>query len=320
MVCGANFAQNNLPTGYDGAWAVYPYLGMNKVLAGDLQSGLVVLDASAVSSVTRYPVGAIDPDGSAWGGIAGLPVTVDPATFSATANGSLSTNRYGSAGDMIVNGDYDGDGVADAAVYRPASGTWYIQASRDGYRSVQFGLPTDVPVAADYDSDGRTDIAVWRPSTGVWYVQQSVLGFKAVQWGAAGDRVLTGDYDGDGKADMAAWRPSDGTWYILPSASSIPIYRQFGQAGDQPVNADFDGNGVSDLAVFRAGIWYAMDANGTDVTAYNYGLAGDIALPADYDGDGRSDLTVFRPGTQYWYSMSSSTGEFTGRQLGQPAE
>ncbi len=46
MICGSEYRQNALPTTYDGNWAVFPFLGQNKVLAGDLTHGLFVLDAS----------------------------------------------------------------------------------------------------------------------------------------------------------------------------------------------------------------------------------------------------------------------------------
>jgi len=49
MICGLNRAQNNLPTGFDGNWAVYPFLGQNKVLMGDLKNGLLVVDASGLN-------------------------------------------------------------------------------------------------------------------------------------------------------------------------------------------------------------------------------------------------------------------------------
>src|SRR6185503_589098 len=44
LICGTENRQNALPTSYDGNWAVYPFLGQNKVLAGDLKNGLIVLD------------------------------------------------------------------------------------------------------------------------------------------------------------------------------------------------------------------------------------------------------------------------------------
>ena len=66
----------------------------------------------------------------------------------------------------IVPLDFNGNGGADLAVFRPSSGHWFI----NGVGSPQFGLPGDIPVPGDYDGNGVADIAVYRPSTGQWFV------------------------------------------------------------------------------------------------------------------------------------------------------
>ena len=65
--------------------------------------------------------------------------------------------------------DYDGDGFADIAVFRPATGDWYIwQSSSQTVITYTWGGGDDTPVPADYDGDGLADIAVFRPLTGTW--------------------------------------------------------------------------------------------------------------------------------------------------------
>ncbi|MCV4615239.1 VCBS repeat-containing protein, partial [Escherichia coli] len=71
--------------------------------------------------------------------------------------------------DRPVQADYDGDGKADLAIFRPSTGQWWVEQTSSGVGVTQFGLSGDIAAPADYDGDGKTDIAVFRPSTGVWY-------------------------------------------------------------------------------------------------------------------------------------------------------
>jgi CSLREA domain-containing protein len=141
---------------------------------------------------------------------------------------------WGSDGDKPVVADYDGDGRADAAVYRPSNGVWYLMQSTKGFAAVQFGNATDKPVVGDYDGDGRADIAVYRPAEGNWYQLRSTLGFNAVQFGNATDLPTPADFDGDGKTDVAVFRPAGGNWYQLRSTLGFNAV-QFGANGDRPI-------------------------------------------------------------------------------------
>ena len=75
---------------------------------------------------------------------------------------------------MPVAADYDGDGKTDLAVWRGATGQWFILRSSDGAKQVIIwgagSAPfNDQPAPADYDGDGRADVAVWRAAEGKWY-------------------------------------------------------------------------------------------------------------------------------------------------------
>ena len=76
---------------------------------------------------------------------------------------SLNINQGPAPG--VVN-DFNGNGGSDLAVFRPSTGTWFI----NGVGSGPFGLTGDIPVSGDYNGDGVTDAAVYRPSTGQWFI------------------------------------------------------------------------------------------------------------------------------------------------------
>ena len=126
--------------------------------------------------------------------------------------------------------DYDGDGKADMAVYRPADGMWYIQQSiNNSFRAQHFGTSNDLPSDGDFDGDGKADVAVFRPASGTWYaLKSSNSSLLAGRWGVDTDIPVAADYDGDGKTDLAVFRPSDGTWYIIRSSDGAFVTQQFG--------------------------------------------------------------------------------------------
>lgn len=54
--------------------------------------------------------------------------------------------QFGNSTDKPLQGDYTGDGKADAAVFRASGKNWYLQRSTAVFMAVQFGLATDKPV------------------------------------------------------------------------------------------------------------------------------------------------------------------------------
>jgi subtilisin family serine protease len=214
--------------------------------------------------------------------------------------------------------DFNGASRAVVSVFRPSSGTWYLQNAQTGYSSVQFGQATDKIVPADYDGDGRTDVAVYR--AGTWFLQRSQSGFASIQFGAPDDIPVPADYDADGKAELAVFRPSNGTWYVLNGTTNQYSIQQWGTSTDKPVVADYDGDGKADYAVYRPsnGTWYLLRSR-DGFAAIQWGEAADKPVVGDYDGDGKADTAVYRPSNGTWYLLRSRDG-FSSMQWGEATD
>lgn len=241
---------------------------------------------------------------------------------------------------LNASGDFEGDGQADLAVFRPADRNWYLlYSSNNEFQSVPFGLPSDKLVIGDYDSDGKTDIAAYQtdnpdyPGLGVWKIRNSSGSnlTRSIQWGLPTDIPIAMDIDRNNTSDLAVFRPSNGTWYIMrmgdiikPRTSVAPEngvhYRiiQWGAAGDKPLAGDFDADGVDELVVFRpsGGDWYIYNDVTRTYKEVHWGANGDIPVAMDFDGDARADLAVYRPSNGTWYIRNSLDGSVTARQFG----
>ena len=197
----------------------------------------------------------MDRSAVTWGGIRPFSLYVRDRGLTpefGTINGGWSvtvfTQPTPAITDVSLHGsgcakpDYDGDGRSDVAVYRPATGEWFVVQSSTGTGSVtSWGAPAasgagDIAVPGDYDGDGQTDIAIYRETTATWYLRYSFGGTAAISFGAPSamglaDAPVPGDYDGDGITDIAIYRAGTGEWIIRNSNGSGTTIRTWGAPG-----------------------------------------------------------------------------------------
>jgi hypothetical protein len=158
--------------------------------------------------------------------------------------------------DAFVPSDYDGDGKLDVAVFRRATGVWYIIESSTGNPRYEYwGAPGDVPVIGDYDGDGKADLCATRGQGGqvIWYIRNSSNGqMQVFTWGlAASDSpffFFPIDVDNDGKQDAMMQRGVNGqrTFFVRRS-SDAQMFRLAWGNGSFPLFGDYDGDGKTDF-------------------------------------------------------------------------
>lgn len=137
----------------------------------------------------------------------------------------------------VVCADYDGDGLADPAVYDEITGTWRIKLSSANYNVTvtttfnKLGGIGRASVAADYDGDGLADPAVYGEADGSWTILISSADYLRITLGrclgGVGYVPVPADYDGDGFADPAVLNFSTGNWHVMYSSLSYNIVVEF---------------------------------------------------------------------------------------------
>ncbi len=266
-------------------------------------AGQGTVSGSVDMAVTRHTLGDSAQIGIFRNGAVGL----DSDSNRGWNPGSDSSFTIGQAGDKVVTGDWNGDGITETGVFR--GGVWILDTNgtpgfQAGDTTFAFGIAGWTPVVGDWNGDGRTDVGVYNGA-------QWALDDNGTQgWQAGSDHVITfgdpsytpvvGDWNGDGKADIGVF--ANGVWGLdsngtLGWQAGSDASFAFGAAGMAPVVGDWNGDGTSDVGVFTGGTW-GLDSDGTrgytagDAT-FAFGAAGWTPVIGDWNGDGKSDVGVF---------------------------
>ncbi len=299
---------------------VVPAAGTSATLAWSVARATSVTVAGVGTFNGRSGTADVIPSGSVAYTLTAAASSANGGNYGPVTSGFVFVRPPSAAGARIVDGDFDGDGKSDFALFRPTTGAWHILRSGSLTGSAQtWGGAGDIPLRGDFDGDGRADVAIFRPSSGAWYIVRSSTPTGTTQtWGGHGDIPVPRDYDGDGKTDVAIFRPSTGAWWIIKSSTMTGAAYTFGGGGDIPVPEDYDGDGMADVAIFRpeTGAWYIVLSSTQAGSVTTWGGGGDVPVPGDYDGDGKADIAVFRRSTGTWYIVRSSTQTVTASVWG----
>ena len=239
--------------------------------------------------------------------------------------GNVRAEKWGVVTDYLVPGDYDGDGSADLAVWRPATeprpgdpppGFWVLRSSDNTYFMQEWGIKTDYPVQGDFDGDDRADMTVFRSSTATfWTIRSSDASASAVKWGQSGDFTVPADYDGDGKTDFAVQRSvaGDGVFWILKSSDLSVMTIPFGLGIDMVIPGDYDHDGKGDLCLHRYtnDTFYWLRSSDGQVGSVQWGVWGDQLVAGDYTENMGSDITIWRPQEGNFYTYDPVNGSTT---------
>ncbi len=208
--------------------------------------------------------------------------------------------NFGQPGDIPVVGDWNGDGIKDAGVFRPSTGQFIIKrltinfpAGVSQTLTINFGLNGDLPVAGDWDNNGVETVGVFRPSTGQFFLTDDNVANPNVDhtlnFGLSGDLPVAGDWNGDSKDTIGVFRPSAATFFLTNEDvlnPNVNITAAFGVAEDLPVTGDWNGDGRDSIGVWRPSVATFFLSNNNVAVDFNipFGTNGDFPVAGDWDG------------------------------------
>lgn len=253
-----------------------------------------------------------------------------------TDTGTVFSFGHGIASDIFVDGDYDGDGISDATVYRPDLDAYLVRRSsrpNDGLLTIPMvaGVVGENPKnVGDFDGDNVTDGVVYVPGASAGELSRTLIRLsrtgtlRELVTGENGAYPSGGvDFSGDGLADVPVQSNAGNNQarFRLYNGANGAIFGDFnfGTPVDIIVTGNHSGNALADITTVR-GIsgelnWSTRDS-GTGLAQPTVILgvsATDFPQAGDFDGDGLSDVAVWRP------SATAGQSKFIIRRSSAPA-
>jgi uncharacterized repeat protein (TIGR01451 family) len=252
-------------------------------------------------------------------GVTGVGYSIQDATGNFAWDGA-PPDRFiywgsGAPGEVLVFGDWNGDGRTKIGVYR--DGEWLLDYNGNGVwegtpadKIVYFGSPGFAPVVGDWNGSGTTKVGVYKDGT--WILDyngnfQWDAGIdKFVYFGSAGQTPVLGDWNGSGSTKIGVYQ--DGLWVLDYNGNdawdglSVDKLLYFGAPGQTPVVGDWNGSGSSKTGVYQDGLWvldyngnYAWDGLSVDKLLY-FGATGQYPVLGDWNGSGTTKIGIYKDG------------------------
>ncbi len=203
---------------------------------------------------------------------------------------------YGRAGDEVLIGDWDGDGVDTLCVRR--GNTYYFKNSisqGEADTVIQYGRAGDKVLVGDWDGDGVDTLCVRRGKE--YHFKNDISSGVAdavVIYGRADDKILTGDWDGDGVDTLCVRRGKEYHFKNSISAGPADTVIIYGKAADDILVGDWDGDGMDTLCVRRKNEYHIKNniQSGVADSVILYGRASDITYSGTWSTTSRLEYST----------------------------
>ena len=228
---------------------------------------VIVLLAALTAPITAAPSSSQEPvDGAAFG----RPDTVgvrrgdEFLLRSSNTSGPADTSfEYGEPGDVVVVGDWNGDGTDTVGIRR--GNAYFLRNSNTPGPAeivVGYGNPDDIPVVGDWNGDGTDTLGVRRGN--VYFLRNSNTSGPAditLGYGSPDDTPVVGDWNGDGTDTLGVRRGNE--YFLRNSNTSGPadITLGYGSPDDTPVVGDWNGDGTDTFGVRRGNEYFLRNSN-----------------------------------------------------------
>jgi hypothetical protein len=252
----------------------------------------------------------------AGGSGSGVPLGVGMAMFRPSNGYMYLKNRlisdfadqdffYGTAGDVPIAGDWDGDGIDTPGIYRNVNGVmtfFLINNNTGGFADVSFGFgqPGDLPIAGDWDGNGTVTCGVYRPGNQTFLLRNANAAGSpdltvVISGAQASDRPVAGRWvAGSLVTGVGLYRPGNGQFLLKNANVSGPADATFVMTTTgtvvAPVAGDWTRQGFATVGVvvnLGGTIQFQLrnsNTAGPPELRVNYGAPGDVPLVGNWDG------------------------------------